>query len=84
MKTADNFDFTFLDDAHPEARCGFMIEVVPGFVGMGRAARNDCGQVGGGNAHVLGEIASVFWSESNIHDSRVEFSEVFAFRSCWR
>ena len=38
MKTADNFDFTFLDDAHPEARCGFVIKVIPGFVGMRGAA----------------------------------------------
>jgi hypothetical protein len=41
MQAADNFDFTFLDDAHPEARRGFVVKVVPGFVRMRCATRND-------------------------------------------
>src|ERR1700722_2774370 len=67
MQAADNFDFTFLDDAHPEPRRGFVIKVIPGFVGMRRAARNDRRQVGSGDAHGLSEGANAFRSKSNIH-----------------
>ena len=81
---ADNFNFTFLDDAHPEARRGFVIKVIPGLVRMRRAAGNDRGQVDGGNAHGLSEGANAFRSQSNIHGRRVGFNEVFQVQSCCR
>ena len=84
MQAADNCDFTFLDDAHPEARRGFVIKVIPGFVGMRRAARNDHGQIGGGNAHGLREGANAFRSKSSIHGRWFRFSEMIQFRSCCR
>jgi hypothetical protein len=40
MQAADYFDFTFLDDAHPETRCGFVEEVVTGFVDKGGKMRD--------------------------------------------
>jgi hypothetical protein len=84
MQTADNFNFTFLDDAHPEARRGFVVEVIPSFVGMRRAARNDRCQVDGGNAHGLSEGANAFRSKSNIHGKRFGFNGVFQVQACCR
>jgi len=80
MEAADNFDFTLLDDTHPEAWRGLVIEVIPSFVEMRCAARNDGGQVGGGNAHGLSEGANAFRSKTDIHGRRFGFSEVSQFR----
>ena len=55
MEAADNFDFAFFYDAHPEPRRGFVIKVFTSFVGMGRAARNNRDEIRGWNAHGLSE-----------------------------
>ena len=55
MQAADNFDFTFLNDAHPETRRGFVEEVITGLVDMRRAALDDRREIRGWNAHGLSE-----------------------------
>ena len=62
---ADDFDLAFLDDAQPLARRGFVKEIIPGLVGMRRAALNDRGQFVGGDADGLREGGDAFRSKSS-------------------
>jgi hypothetical protein len=77
MQATDDFDFAFLDDAHPETRRGFMVKVITGLVGMRRAAIDDPSEVGGGNAHTLGDGGDAF--RRDIHSKRMRFQRGISF-----
>jgi hypothetical protein len=50
MQAANDFDFTFLHDAHPETRRGLVVKIITGFVGVRRTASDDRREIGGGDA----------------------------------